>query len=157
MDCGPPGSSIHGIFQARVLEWGAIAFSGECVRCAQKTARRWVWEKLIEWGRQLSRALWVAYEPLFWSILRGFKERLGPGFQVLSGWASGYLILLHSLMLTFFPLLPVLSPQISLFFNIRHFSDLYPSPTLGISETPVLLIMKGHAYSATCGLRWIWT
>ena len=29
MDCGPPGSSVHGIFQARVLEWGAIAFSGQ--------------------------------------------------------------------------------------------------------------------------------
>ena len=27
MDCSPPGSSIHGIVQARVLEWGAIAFS----------------------------------------------------------------------------------------------------------------------------------
>ena len=27
MDCSAPGSSIHGIFQARVLEWGAIAFS----------------------------------------------------------------------------------------------------------------------------------
>ena len=27
MDCGLPGSSVHGIFQARVLEWGAIAFS----------------------------------------------------------------------------------------------------------------------------------
>ena len=27
MDCNLPGSSIHGIFQARVLEWGAIAFS----------------------------------------------------------------------------------------------------------------------------------
>ena len=27
MDCSPPGSSIRGIFQARVLEWGAIAFS----------------------------------------------------------------------------------------------------------------------------------
>ena len=27
MDCSPPGSSIHGIFQARVLEWGASAFS----------------------------------------------------------------------------------------------------------------------------------
>ena len=26
-DCSLPGSSIHGIFQARVLEWGAIAFS----------------------------------------------------------------------------------------------------------------------------------
>ena len=27
MDCSPPGSSVHGIFQARVLEWGAIALS----------------------------------------------------------------------------------------------------------------------------------
>ena len=27
MDCSLLGSSIHGIFQARVLEWGAIAFS----------------------------------------------------------------------------------------------------------------------------------
>ena len=29
MDCSLPGSSVHGIFQARVLEWGAIAFSGK--------------------------------------------------------------------------------------------------------------------------------
>ena len=28
MDCSLRGSSVHGIFQARVLEWGAIAFSG---------------------------------------------------------------------------------------------------------------------------------
>ena len=28
MDCSLPGSCVHGIFQARVLEWGAIAFSG---------------------------------------------------------------------------------------------------------------------------------
>ena len=27
IDCSPPGSSIHGIFQARVLEWSATAFS----------------------------------------------------------------------------------------------------------------------------------
>ena len=27
MDCSPTGSSVHGIFQTRVLEWGAIAFS----------------------------------------------------------------------------------------------------------------------------------
>ena len=27
MDCSPPGSSVHGIFQARVLEWGAICWS----------------------------------------------------------------------------------------------------------------------------------
>ena len=30
MDCSLPGSSVHGIFQARVLEWVAIAFSGCC-------------------------------------------------------------------------------------------------------------------------------
>ena len=29
MDCSLPGSSVHGIFQARVLEWVAIAFSKE--------------------------------------------------------------------------------------------------------------------------------
>ena len=29
MDCSPLGSSVHGIFQARVLEWGAIAFSDQ--------------------------------------------------------------------------------------------------------------------------------
>ena len=27
MDCSPPGSSAHGIFQARVLEWGAVVYS----------------------------------------------------------------------------------------------------------------------------------
>ena len=27
VDCSLPGSSVHGIFQARVLEWGAVAFS----------------------------------------------------------------------------------------------------------------------------------
>ena len=31
VDCSLPGSSTHGIFQARVLEWGAIAFSAEQV------------------------------------------------------------------------------------------------------------------------------
>ena len=31
MDCSLPGSSIHGIFQARVLEWVAIS----CLRCKQ--------------------------------------------------------------------------------------------------------------------------
>ena len=38
MDCSPPGSSVHGSFQARVLEWGAIAFS---VSCAQVFINQW--------------------------------------------------------------------------------------------------------------------
>ena len=32
MDCSPQGPSVHGIFQARVLEWGAIAFSGPALQ-----------------------------------------------------------------------------------------------------------------------------
>ena len=36
MDCRPPGSSVHGIFQARVLEWGAIAFSAFMIKTLQK-------------------------------------------------------------------------------------------------------------------------
>ena len=31
MDCSPPGSSVHGIFQARILEWRAIPFSKKSV------------------------------------------------------------------------------------------------------------------------------
>ena len=41
MDCSPPGSSIHEIFQARVLEWGAIAFSISCFSCVQFFATLW--------------------------------------------------------------------------------------------------------------------
>ena len=37
-DCSPPGSSIHGIFQARVLKWVAISFSGGSSR-----PRDWIW------------------------------------------------------------------------------------------------------------------
>ena len=32
MHCSPPGSSVYGIFQARVLEWVASSFSGASVR-----------------------------------------------------------------------------------------------------------------------------
>ena len=38
MDCSPPGSYVHGIFQARVLEWGAIAFSAQCIRVPLSSA-----------------------------------------------------------------------------------------------------------------------
>ena len=37
MDCSLPGSSLHGIFQARILEWGAIAFSRGSSRPRDRT------------------------------------------------------------------------------------------------------------------------
>ena len=36
MDCSPPGFSVHGIFQARALEWGAITFSVKIVHIKEK-------------------------------------------------------------------------------------------------------------------------
>jgi len=45
MDCSPPGSSVHGIFQARVLEWGAIAFSGRGTRQAYLLFKQRAWLK----------------------------------------------------------------------------------------------------------------
>ena len=46
MDCSPPGSSVHGIFQARVLERGAIAFSSDlkymCVKMKSHLQKLWM-------------------------------------------------------------------------------------------------------------------
>ena len=39
MDCSLPGSSVHGIFQAKVLEWGAIAFSDTICQLGGKGSR----------------------------------------------------------------------------------------------------------------------
>ena len=42
MDCRPPGSSIHGIFQARILEWVAISFSLVSALCSLEAKIRMV-------------------------------------------------------------------------------------------------------------------
>ena len=43
MDCSLPGSSVHGIFQARVLEWGATAFSVVIVRTSKTAEGQNTW------------------------------------------------------------------------------------------------------------------
>ena len=48
MDCSPPGSSVHGIFQARVLEWGVIAFSETTVEVSSKSNGGKVGRKLTQ-------------------------------------------------------------------------------------------------------------
>ena len=45
MDYSLPGSSVHGIFQARVLEWGAIAFSIEATWYGKKKKNCSLFEK----------------------------------------------------------------------------------------------------------------
>ena len=46
MDCSLPGSSVHGIFQARVLEWGAIALGGK--KCSTFPSNSYVY-LLLRW------------------------------------------------------------------------------------------------------------
>ena len=65
MDCSPPGSSTHGIFQARVLEWGAISFSDWL---AQVLGKSW---QLLCW--QFSSVQFSCCDPMDCSM---------PGFTV---------------------------------------------------------------------------
>ena len=65
MDCNPPGSSIHGVPQARVLEWAAIAFSLE-----------------DEWNMNFSPSLSTSQNlncsfPRFWSYCYPYDHKIG--------------------------------------------------------------------------------
>ena len=53
MDCSLPGSSIHGIFQAGVLEWGAIAFSDIRARGSLKRQGDHIQMALYEQGSRI--------------------------------------------------------------------------------------------------------
>ena len=58
MDCSLPGSSIHGIFQARVLEWVAMSFSR-----GSSQPRDWIWVSRIA-GRCFT--VWATAKPIKW-------------------------------------------------------------------------------------------
>ena len=73
MDCSPPCSSAHGIFQARILEWGVISYSRRppqprdqtciCVSC--------IWQvdslPLVPPGKPKILSIWILFEPfLIW-------------------------------------------------------------------------------------------
>ena len=69
MDYSLPGSSIHGIFQARVLEWGAIAFSEVLLRQFQIFKGIIVWFFFLLWNiQQVSSryAFWMKRETDCW-------------------------------------------------------------------------------------------
>ena len=88
MDCSPPGSSVHGIFQARVLEWGAIAFSaGHCHNTpnskafwrALATSIRELWDPLLQFVKtspqENVKFLLFSTENLSWSIIPAVVSR----------------------------------------------------------------------------------
>ena len=88
MDCRPPGSSLHGILQARILEWVAISFSRESswyrdwihVSCMG----RWIIYHWIPW-EATSLSYWSHYGPYISCcgeavllVFRSFSEEIGP-------------------------------------------------------------------------------
>ena len=84
MDCSPQGSSIHGIFQTRVLEWVAIAFSRKTVwKFLNKTRNKTtMWPKNstarhIPWGKQNWRRHMYPIASLF-TVPRTWKQPRCP-------------------------------------------------------------------------------
>ena len=95
MDCSLPGSSIHGIFQARILEWVAISFSRRSSRPRHWTqvshivGRRFtIWATRKSWWKRSSgrkrRCLQRSQLGLPWATLRRgceFGHLVGCGFR----------------------------------------------------------------------------
>ena len=88
IDCSPPGSSIHGIFQARVLEWGAIAFSDEPRQCIKKQTHHFADKGLCSQSYSFSNShvrMWELDHKEGWALKNGWfwtvvlkKTRVGP-------------------------------------------------------------------------------
>ena len=73
MDCSLPGSSVHGSFQARVLEWGAIAFSDICTTMHKIDS--W-WETAL-FHRELSSGSVMTWRGGMWGGWVGGSRGMG--------------------------------------------------------------------------------
>ena len=73
-DCSPLGSSIHGIFQARVLQWGAIAFSKDILK--ERKFLRYVWLKLGTNTKEFLFHVFAAIIVVIWLGLLWSPRRL---------------------------------------------------------------------------------
>ena len=81
MDCSLPSSSIHGIFQAGVLEWGAIAFSNSCLGPTLYVSKAWVTLKLFflrNYDICWVLVMWITSQDE-WEIIRPFSFRYWAG------------------------------------------------------------------------------
>ena len=84
-DCSLPGSSVHVIFQVRVLEWGAIAFSKDANNCLQ-----WF---MVEVSIKIFEISYV-----------NMKRKIGAVFLILTMKFLGNAFIFHSTLSSLFPL-----------------------------------------------------
>ena len=124
MDCSPPGSSVHGILQARILEWVSVPFSS---RSSQR--RDWTWASHTA-GRFFT--FWATLGS--WIISREFRSpfsRLGKTEKFAMTWLS---LLLQSHDCTFLPL------------KLQPIEFLVPWTSYVCSHTPYLLKNMSSKY-----------
>ena len=90
MDCSPPGFSVRGIVQARIVEWSAISFSRGSSRPGDRThvscvscTCRWI---LYYWA--IGKLLNIGKVVYYFLSLLGPNTMLGIYFQPVFGWIT---------------------------------------------------------------------
>ena len=85
MDCGPPGSSVHGILQARILEYVAISFSRGCSQFRHQTGVSCIAGACIT-SEPPGKPLILVENTLIHNLLFGYleKEELDLGLSEVS-------------------------------------------------------------------------
>ena len=123
MDCSPPGSSVHGIFQARALEWGAIAFS-KLQHSDQQKLDTDIWKQpspkmevlwfLLQLGTHFSSVYWLPKLSLSCSQELTYSFIMLPKFPTvyLGGFFYQNLFCLENSSLST-PLLPLLKASLN--------------------------------------------
>ena len=93
MDCSPPGSSVHGIFQARVMEWSAIAFSTKWLSLDILSICLVIHSEFLEckWLRLLKKTIWQHLPK--WQKQMPFRLSHLSSDNVLHGYARPWLTL----------------------------------------------------------------
>ena len=106
MDCSPPGSSIHGILQARILAWVAISFS-RVSRIAGRRFNLWATREarlqpkafLKHWG-PLTSSHCILTQNFSWNLLQiDLSSFLFGSLRVCSAWQRWSWEVIHSLLL----------------------------------------------------------
>ena len=135
MDCGPPGSSLHGVFQARILEWVAISsptwsfwyrdqthISYVSLTVSSVQSLNCVWVFVTPWIAACQASLSITNS---WSVLKLMS--------IVSVITSNYLILCHPLLLL---------------------SSIFPSIIVFSNESLLLLWMKFSSLTVNGVYRW---
>ena len=83
MDCSPPGSSVHEILQARILEWVAISSSRGSFQ-----PRDWIHVSCISCTGRWTLYHWATWEALNWKLSQTNSGRTANGPSEMKVWVS---------------------------------------------------------------------